>query len=224
MNEAEKNNTHFELNEIWKIYKNGDKIVHALSRINCSFTRGSFNIIHGPSGSGKSTMIRIIGLLETPTMGKVLINGENTSNLSQKRRNSIIRNEIGVVFKGSNLIPIINAVDNLTLPMLHSDNNKAKELLKKVGFTDYNKFPNEMSVEEEQRVCIARAMVNDHSIILLDEPTGDLHTRESDNIIELLLELNQTQNLTMILTTNNTRLSQSDNNTVEMVDGTILKK
>ena len=79
-------------------------------------------------------------------------------------------------------------------------------------------------LEEEQRVCIARAMVNDHSIILLDEPTGDLHTRESDNIIELLLELNQTQNLTMILTTNNTRLSQSDNNTVEMVDGTILKK
>jgi len=92
MNEAEKDNTHFELNEVWKIYKNGDKIVHALSRINCSFTRGSFNIIHGPSGCGKSTMIRIIGLLETPTMGKVLINGENTSNLSQKKRNSIMRN------------------------------------------------------------------------------------------------------------------------------------
>jgi len=223
MNEAEKDNTHFELNEVWKIYKNGDKIVHALSRINCYFTRGSFNIINGPLGCGKSTMIRIIGLLEKPTMGKVLINGDNTSDLSQKKRNSIIRNEIGMVFKSSNLIPIINAVDNLTLPMLHSDNNKAKELLKKVGFNDYNKFPSEMSVEEEQRVCIARAMVNNHSIILLDEPTGDLHTMESDNIIELLLELNQTQGLTMIITTNNRRLSPSDN-TFEMVDGTILKK
>ena len=223
MNEAEKDNTHFELNEVWKIYKNGYKIVHALSRINCSFKRGSFNIINGPSGCGKSTMIRIIGLLEKPTMGKVLINGDNTSDLSQKKRNSIIRNEIGMVFKSSNLIPIINAIDNLTLPMLHSDNNKAKELLKKVGFNDYNKFPSEMSVEEEQRVCIARAMVNNHSIILLDEPTGDLHTMESDNIIELLMELNQTQGLTMILTTNNRRLSPSDN-TVEMVDGTILKK
>ncbi|MFZ0441356.1 MAG: ATP-binding cassette domain-containing protein, partial [Methanobacterium sp.] len=206
-----------------KIYKNGDKIIHALSRINCAFEKGSFNIIQGPSGCGKSTMIRMLGLLETPTMGKVLMKGENTSDLSQNKRNSIIRDEIGVVFKSSNLIPIINAVDNLTLPMLHSDNYKAKKLLKKVGFNDYSKFPNEMSVEEEQRVCIARAMVNNHSIILLDEPTGDLHTKESDKIIELLLDLNQSEGLTMILTTNNQRLSNFDQKVVEMVDGTIFQ-
>ncbi|MGB8233067.1 MAG: ATP-binding cassette domain-containing protein [Methanobacterium sp.] len=223
MNEAEKENNIVELNEVWKIYKNGDKIIHALSRINCVFEKGSFNIIQGPSGCGKSTMIRMIGLLETPTMGKVLMKGENTSDLSQNKRNSIIRDEIGVVFKSSNLIPIINAVDNLTLPMLHSDNYKAKKLLKKVGFNDYSKFPNEMSVEEEQRVCIARAMVNNHSIILLDEPTGDLHTKESDNIIELLLDLNQSEGLTMILTTNNQRLSNFDQKVVEMVDGTIFQ-
>ncbi len=126
-------------------------------------------------------------------------------------------------FKSSNLIPILNAVDNLTLPMLHSDNNTAKKLLKKVRFNDYSKFPNEMSVEEEQRVCIARAMVNDHSIILLDEPTGDLHTKESVNIIELLLDLNQSEGLTMILTTNNQRLSNFDQKVVEMVDGTIFQ-
>ncbi len=223
MNEAEKENNIVELNEVWKIYKNGDKIIHALSRINCVFEKGSFNIIQGPSGCGKSTMIRMIGLLETPTMGKVLMKGENTSDLSQNKRNSIIRDEIGVVFKSSNLIPIINAVDNLTLPMLHSDNHKAKKLLKKVGFNDYSKFPNEMSVEEEQRVCIARAMVNNHSIILLDEPTGDLHTKESDKIIELLLDLNQSEGLTMILTTNNRRLSNFDQKVVEMVDGTIFQ-
>ena len=203
--------------------KTETRIIHALSRINCAFEKGSFNIIQGPSGCGKSTMIRMIGLLETPTMGKVLMKGENTSDLSQNKRNSIIRDEIGVVFKSSNLIPIINAVDNLTLPMLHSDNYKAKKLLKKVGFNDYSKFPNEMSVEEEQRVCIARAMVNNHSIILLDEPTGDLHTKESDNIIELLLDLNQSEGLTMILTTNNQRLSNFDQKVVEMVDGTIFQ-
>jgi ABC-type lipoprotein export system ATPase subunit len=224
MTEAEKENNIVELNEVWKIYKNGDKIIHALSRINCAFKKGSFNIIQGPSGCGKSTMIRMIGLLETPTMGKVLMNGENTSDLSQNKRNSIMRDEIGVVFKSSNLIPIINAVDNLTLPMLHSDNYKAKKLLKKVGFNDYSKFPNEMSVEEEQRVCIARAMVNNHSIILLDEPTGDLHTKESDNIIELLLDLNQSEGLTMILTTNNQRISHFNQNVAEMVDGTIFQK
>ncbi len=99
MNEAEKENNIIELNEVWKIYKNGDKIIHALSRINCAFNKGSFNIIKGPSGCGKSTMIRMIGLLETPTMGKVLMNSENTSDLSQNKRNSIIRDEIGVVFQ-----------------------------------------------------------------------------------------------------------------------------
>ena len=155
-----------------KIYKNEDAVIHAISRIKCSFSECSFNIIHGPSGCGKSTLIRIIGLIESPSLGEVLINCENTSDLSQKIKNSIIRDEIGIVFKSRNLIQTLNAVDNLTLPMWSSDNKKAKDLLKKVGFYDYNKFPSEMSLEEEQKVSIARAMVNDHSILLLDEPTG----------------------------------------------------
>ena len=133
----------------------------------------------------------------------MLINCENTSDQPQKIRNSIIRDEIGMVFQSSNLIQTLNAIDNLTLPMLSSDNKKAKDLLKKVGFTDYNKFPNEMSLEEEQRVCIARAMVNNHSLILLDEPTGALHSREAYEIMQLLLGLNRSEGLTIILTTNN---------------------
>ncbi len=217
------NNTHVELNDVWKIYKTGDKIVHALSRINCSFQRGSFNIIYGPSGCGKSTMIRLIGLLEIPTMGKILLNCKNTSDLPEKKRNSILRDDIGMVFQGSNLIPPINAIDNLTLPMNHSNDKKAKELLEKVDFNDYNKFPDEMSIEEEQRVCIARAMVNNHSIILLDEPTGNLHTSEAANIMDLLLDLNTSEKLTIILTTNNRRLSKFHNITMEMVDGTLIE-
>jgi putative ABC transport system ATP-binding protein len=223
MNEDE-SPSHLELNEVWKIYKDKDKVIHAISRINCSFKECSFNIIHGPSGCGKSTLIRIIGLLETPTMGKVLINCENTSDLPQKIRNYILRDKIGMVFQSSNLIQTLNAIDNLTLPMLSSDHSKALELLKKVGYSDYKKFPKEMSVEEEQRVCIARAMVNDHSIILLDEPTGALHSEETNNIMDLLLRLNQTEGLTIILTTNNKELFKYDCNLYEMIDGTILKK
>jgi putative ABC transport system ATP-binding protein len=223
MNEP-KNGAYIELNDIWKIYKNENDIIHSLSRINCSFRECSFNIIVGPSGCGKSTLIRILGLIEKPSLGKVLINCENTSDQPQKIRNSIIRNEIGMVFQNSNLIPTLNAIDNLTLPMLSSDNKKAKDLLEKVGFTNYNKFPNEMSLEEEQRVCIARAMVNNHSIILLDEPTGALHSKEAYEIMELLQNLNNSEGLTMILTTNNKKLSQFDCNVFEMADGTILEK
>ena len=215
---------HIELNDVWKIYKNEDDVIHALSRISCSFGKCSFNIIVGPSGCGKSTLIRILGLIERPSLGDLLINCENTSDQPQKIRNSIIRNEIGMVFQSSNLIQTLNAVDNLTLPMLSSDNKKAKELLKKVGFNDYNKFPNEMSLEEEQRVSIARAMVNNHSIILLDEPTGALHSKEAYGIMKLLCDLNISEGLTMILTTNNKKLSQFDCNMFEMFDGTILEK
>ena len=129
-----------------------------------------------------------------------------------------------MVFQSSNLIQTLNAIENLTLPMLSSDNEKAKDLLNKVGFNDYNKYPNEMSIQEEQRVCIARAMVNNHSIILLDEPTGALHSKESFEIMELLLELNTSEGLTIILTTNNKKLSQFDCNMFEMIDGTILNR
>jgi putative ABC transport system ATP-binding protein len=223
MNELE-NCAYVELDDIWKIYKNNDDVIHSLVRINCSFRKCSFNIIHGPSGCGKSTLIRILGLIETPSLGNVLIKCENTSDLNQKMRNSIIRNEIGMVFQSSNLIQTLNVIDNLTLPMLSSDNKKAKNLLKKVGFNEYNKFPNEMSLEEQQRVCIARAMVNNHSIILLDEPTGALHTKESYEIMKLLLDLNKSEGLTIILTTNNKKLLQFDCNIFEMVDGTLIKK
>jgi putative ABC transport system ATP-binding protein len=168
-------------------------------------------------------MIRLIGLLEIPTMGKILLNSKNTSELSGGERNSILSNEIGMVFQGSNLIPTINAIDNLTLPMNHSNYKKAKELLEKVEFNDYNTFPDEMSVEEEQRVCIARAMVNNHSILLLDEPTGNLHTSEAANIMDLLLDLNASEKLTIILTTNNSRLSKFNTITMEMVDGTLIE-
>jgi len=211
-----------ELLDLWKVYRNGEEIIHALSRINYSFERGSFNLVHGPSGCGKSTLIRVSGLLEKPTMGEVLINGKNTTEMSQKKRNSFIRDEIGFIFKGSNLIPTLNAIENITLPMTSKNTEKAIELLEKVGFSDYKKFPDKMSFEEVQRVSIARAMVNNHSIILADEPTGDLHTGEAEIILKLLLDLNKKEGLTIIITTNNRKLSKHHDMLIDMRDGTLL--
>lgn len=210
-----------EIVDVWKIYKNGDEVIHSLVNLNRSFRRGSMNIIHGPSGSGKSTFVRVVGLLEKITMGKILINGVDTSDMSQEEKNSIIKDEIGFIFRSSNLIPTLNAIDNITLPMIKSDESVAKQLLKKVGFKDYKRFPNDMSKEEEIRVSIARAMVNDHSIIIADEPTGNLHKSESDTIIKLLQELNKSDNLTIILTTNNGSLS-SYSSFIEIDDGSLL--
>jgi putative ABC transport system ATP-binding protein len=210
-----------ELMDVWKIYKNGDEVIHALTNINYAFKKGSFNIIHGPSGSGKSTLIRIIGLLESTTLGKVFLNGKDTSDLSQNERNSIINEDIGFIFRSSNLLPTLNAIENLTLPMNSSDNEKATKILDMVGFNDYKKFPSEMSNEESIRVSIARAMVNNHSLIIADEPTGDLHWNESEVIMELLKELTKTKKLTIIITTNNGKLAKY-NELIEIVDGTFV--
>ena len=220
MNEVD-NTFILELEDVWKIYKNGDEVIHSLVNLNIAFKRGSLNIIHGPSGSGKSTFMRAVGLLEKITMGKIWIKGIDTSDLSQDEKNSIIKKEIGFVFRGSNLIPTLNAVENLTLPMLNPDQEQAKKLLKKVSFTDYKRFPMDMSKEEEIRVSIARAMVNDHSIIIADEPTGDLHRSDVDSIMQLLMELKKSENLTIIVTTNNSKLSMYSS-LIEMEDGSLL--
>ena len=212
-----------ELEDVWKIYKNGDEVIHSLINLNINFKKGGLYIIHGPSGSGKSTFIRVVGLLEKITMGKILIKGTDTSDMSQHEKNSLIKEEIGFVFRRSNLIPTLNAVDNLTLPMINPDQVKAQKMLEMVGFSDYKRYPSDMSKEEEIRVSIARAMVNDHSIILADEPTGDLHRSDVDSIMQLVLKLNRSEDLTMIITTNNNKLSMYSD-LIEMDDGSLLIK
>ena len=140
----------------------------------------------------------------------------------RNKRNIIIREEIGFLFQGSNLIHTLNAIENVTLPMIHTDKEFARKLLEKVGFHDYMKLPNEMSTEEWQRVCLARAMVNNHSIILADEPTGDLHTAESEKLIKILHELNRTEDLTIIITTNNENIPKLGGNLTQIADGTLI--
>jgi len=209
-----------KLVDVWKIYKNGDEVTHSLSDLNHTFKPGSMSIIYGPSGSGKSTFIRVVGLLEKITMGQIFVNGTDTSSMSQEGKNSIIQNEIGFVFRNNNLIPTLNAFENVNLPMMSSDKNLTKELLEMVDFKDFKRYPNDMSKEEEIRVSIARAMVNNHSIIITDEPTGDLHKSEAENIMKLLKNLNISRNLTIILTTNDKKLG-SYGDLLEIEDGKI---
>lgn len=208
--------------DVWKIYKNGDEVTHSLSDLNHTFKRGSMSIIYGPSGSGKSTFVRVVGLLEKITMGQIFVNGIDTSSMSQEEKNSLIQEEIGFVFRNDNLIPTLNAFENVNLPMNSSDKNLTQELLEMVDFKDFNRYPKDMSKEEEIRVSIARAMVNDHSILITDEPTGDLHKSEADNIMKLLQDLNRSQNLTIILTTNNKKLSNYGD-LLEIEDGNMRK-
>jgi len=210
-----------ELRDIWMNYRNGNGILNALSNVNYSFEEGSFTILHGPSGSGKSTLIRVMGLIEIPTLGSVRINGTDTSNFTENQRNSCIKNNIGFIFGGSNLIDTINALENVILPMISQDTTIAKKLLKKVGFTDYKKFPKELSLEEKLKICIARSMINNHSIILADEPTADLHSEEAERIMTLLKKLNKNENLTMVIAHTNYRTAKFEGNLVEIIDGTI---
>ena len=213
------NNFILELKDVWKTYKVGNKEVHALKGFNSSFKEGSFNILLGPSGSGKSTFIRVAGLLEKPTKGNVLIKGRDLNLLGEKERASFIQNEIGFIFQNSNLIPSLNILENVMLSMNSPNKQKAKKLLHKVEFDELNKFPKDISFEEEQRITIARAIVNDHSLILADEPTGELHTDEAFKLMNLLLDLSKKENLTVIMATNNSSLSEFADNLIEISDG-----
>lgn len=207
--------------DVWKIYKNGDEVTHSLTDLNHTFERGSMSIIYGPSGSGKSTFVRIAGLLEKITMGQIFINGTDTSSMSQQEKNSIIKQEIGFVFRNENLIPILSAYENVNLSMNNSDGDLTQKLLETVGINDYKKYPNDLSKEEEIRVSIARAMVNNHSILITDEPTGDLHKSEAAEIMKLLQDLNKSLNLTIILTTNNKKL-EGYGDFLELEDGKLI--
>lgn len=211
-------NSSIKLVDVWKIYKNGDEVTHSLVDLNHTFQRGSMSIIYGPSGSGKSTFVRIVGLLENITMGQIFVNGIDTSQMSQQEKNSIIQREIGFVFRNENLIPTLSAFENVNLPMNNSDSTLTQELLETVGFNDFKKYPNDLSKEEEIRVSIARAMVNNHSILITDEPTGDLHRSEAAEIMNLLHDLNKSLNLTIILTTNNKKL-EGYGDFLELEDG-----
>ena len=217
------NNNVLEFNEVWKTYEMGTEDINALRGVSLTVAEGSFIAVMGPSGSGKSTLLHLAGLLDTPNKGTVLLNGKNITDYSGKEQAKLRRENIGFIFQRYNLMPQLTALENVMLPMISPDSKKAKELLDKVGLSGkYDRYQTQLSGGEQQRVAIARALANDPSILLADEPTGELDTLNTRKIMGLLKDLNEEKGLTIVIVTHNPLAADFVEKVIKMQDGDIL--
>ena len=217
-----------ELKDIQRHFKMGNEVVKALRGINLDINRGEYVALMGPSGSGKSTLMNIIGALDTPTYGEYRLNGQEVERLSDNELAKIRNKEIGFVFQTFNLLPRTTALDNVALPLVYAGKSKAqrselaKEVLKTVGLADRMKHkPNELSGGQRQRVAVARALVNNPSIILADEPTGNLDSKTSEEIMELFDDLHR-KGHTIVLVTHEEDIAKHAKRIVRLIDGLIV--
>ncbi len=216
-----------ETTEISRMYKMGTEIVHALQSISITIDKGEYVAFMGPSGSGKSTLMNIIGCLDTPTSGTYILNNHDVSHLTENELAEIRNKEIGFVFQTFNLLPRASALDNVALPLIYAGygkyerEEKAMQALENVNLADraYHK-PNELSGGQRQRVAIARALVNDPSIILADEPTGNLDSKTSYDIMDLFQELHDEGN-TIIMVTHEDDIAHYSHRIVRLRDGLV---
>jgi putative ABC transport system ATP-binding protein len=212
-----------EFEDVWKTYSMGDAEINALAGLNLALKEGSFTAVMGPSGSGKSTFLHVSGILDTPTRGLFRINGRKTSELSLKEQALLRRNEIGFVFQRFNLLSQLSALENVMLPMINKDSEKAMGVLDKMGLEDkYQKRPTQLSGGEQQRVAISRALINDPSLILADEPTGELDTENAQSIMQILQDLNRKAGVSIVVVTHNPASAGFADEIINMRDGKIL--
>lgn len=220
-----------KLNHIAKSYKIDDETVFtALYDATISIKDGELVSIIGPSGSGKSTLMHIIGLLDKPTTGEVLINGQDIATLSDDELSELRHNFVGFVFQQFNLINKLTIIENVMLPTVYSKtllpfNAKAKamELLKRLGIdSKANSYPNKISGGQQQRVAIARALIMSPQLILADEPTGNLDTKTGKEILTLLKDLNAKEGITVVLVTHDPSVAEQAKRTIKIQDGKIV--
>lgn len=224
---AEESSNLIQIRNVTKLYVMGSEELYALKGISMNIARNEYVAIMGPSGSGKSTLMNILGCLDTPTSGDYFLNGKNVSEMDDDELAEIRNKEIGFVFQTFNLLPRSNALHNVELPLVYKGMPKAdrieraEQALFDVGLQDRMKHkPNELSGGQRQRVAIARALVNDPSIILADEPTGNLDTKTGQEIMELLEQLNLKGN-TIIIVTHEEDIAQHARRIVKIRDGDI---
>lgn len=215
------------IREITKFYKVGTQIVKALNGVDLDVARNEFVALMGPSGSGKSTLMNIIGCLDTPTAGSYILNQKDVSRMLDDELAEIRNKEIGFVFQTFNLLPRYTALENVALPLIYAGmgskarNERASEVLEQVGLADrMDHRPNELSGGQRQRVAVARALVNNPSIILADEPTGNLDSKTSYEIMGLIDDIHQKGN-TIILVTHEEDIAQHAKRVVRLRDGII---
>jgi putative ABC transport system ATP-binding protein len=214
------------LRGVAKDYKRGAETVHVLNALDLDIPKGDFLALMGPSGSGKSTLLNLIGGLDRPTQGSIEINGQRTDNLSDGALGRWRADHVGFVFQMYNLLPVLNAERNVELPLLlkslsAADRRKrAQAALSLVGLSDRGKHkPRELSGGQEQRVGIARAIVSDPTLLLCDEPTGDLDRKAGDEILDLLQALNQQHGKTIIMVTHDPHAAARAKHTLHLNKG-----
>lgn len=217
-----------ETKNLKKHYGKDNNIVKALDGVDLKIEKGEFIAIVGASGSGKSTLMHILGAVDRPTSGEVYVNGENINKLNETNLAIFRRRQVGLIYQFYNLIPILNVEENITLPILldgkKTDNEYLEELIKTLGLEKRrNHLPRELSGGEQQRVSIGRALMNRPAIILADEPTGNLDSKNGKEIIDLLKGLNKKYNQTIVMITHDQNIAMEANRIIRVADGKIIK-
>jgi putative ABC transport system ATP-binding protein len=220
------------LKDIKRVFYRGEEEIHALNGVNLEINKADFVAITGSSGSGKSTLLYILGLLDKPSNGSYFLQGEETANLSDDSRARWRNQNIGFIFQSFHLLPRLNALRNVTMPLIYAEHyqgrisenerkKRALECLERVGLKDRSyHLPNQLSGGQRQRVAIARALINNPSVILADEPTGNLDSKTGHDVIELLLELNNA-GVTILLVSHDKEISSYAKRQIVMKDGVV---
>ena len=220
-------NSLIELKDIYKVYQMGEEEVRANNGVSLTICRGEFVAIVGKSGSGKSTLMNIIGALDVPTSGEYLLGGEDVGRMSDNQLAGIRNKMIGFIFQQYNLLPRLNLLENVELPLLYSGigsaerNNRAMASLERVGLAEkWKNFPNQLSGGQQQRASIARALAGDPSLILADEPTGALDSKTSREVLNFLKKLNDEGN-TIVMITHDSAIAREARRVIRVHDGKI---
>jgi putative ABC transport system ATP-binding protein len=218
-----------ETENLTKVYGKGETAVTALNRINLSIKTGEFVAVMGPSGCGKSTLLHLLGGLDRPTSGRVLLNGSDMTKLGDEKLTELRRQKMGFVFQFFNLIPVLSARENVSLPLVLDGvkkgeaNEKAEEWLQRVGLEGRLEHrPDQLSGGQQQRVALARALVSEPALILADEPTGNLDSRAGDEIAGLLRKITDDYNRTILMVTHDPRIAAYADRIIFLKDGTVV--
>lgn len=217
-----------EVQNLSKTYGKGDTMVKALDNVSLSVQKGEFVAIVGPSGSGKSTLLHILGGVDTPTSGNVIINGTDISQLDETALAIFRRRQIGLIYQFYNLIPILTVEENMTLPLLldgrKPDKKQVEYLMHTLGLEKrINHLPNQLSGGQQQRVSIGRALINNPALMLADEPTGNLDSENTKEIIALLRRFNRDFNQTVVIITHDENIAVSADRVIQIEDGHITR-